>query len=152
MCAFDFDDEDFEFDNEEFQTFGNENKQLNDEAVAECGKKGILPMKLQEGINVGTLGMTATKYKEVHDISEPFNDNLPVRLVHIKNVGLVIATSTLQEDPRKSISNKEGRMIGTRSGVAARMFFENSKVKGVLNKCVDAELARMRAASSKKKK
>jgi hypothetical protein len=96
--------------------------------------------------------MTATKYKKLHDIPEPFNDNLPVRLVHIKNVGLVIATSTLQEDPRKSISNKEGRMIGVRSGVAARMFFENSKVKGVLNKCVDAELARMRAASSKKKK
>jgi hypothetical protein len=26
-----------------------ENKQLNDEAVVECGKKGILPMKFQEG-------------------------------------------------------------------------------------------------------
>ena len=129
-----------------------ENIQLNHEFVAECGKKKILPMKAQEGINIGVLGMTATKYKKLHDIPEPFNDNLPVRLVHIKNVGLVIATSTLQEDPRKSISNKEGRMIGIRSGVAARMFFENSKVKGVLNKCVDAELARMRAASSKKKK
>lgn len=152
MCAFDFDDEDFEFDNEEFQTFGNENKQLNDEFVAECGKKKILPMKAQEGINIGVLGMTATKYKKLHDIPEPFNDNLTVEQVDTKNLALIIGTKKLRDDDRESISNKEGRMIGIRSGVAARMFFENSKVKGVLNKCVDAELARMRAASSKKKK
>jgi hypothetical protein len=109
-----------------------ENIQLNHEFVAECGKKKILPMKAQEGINVGVLGMTATKYKEVHGITEPFNDNLPVTKVHAKNMALIIATSELAEDPRETISNKEGREIGINSGIIASLVLEDKDFRSEL--------------------
>lgn len=122
--------------------FGNQ--QLNHEFVAECGKKKILPMKAQEGLNIGVLGMTATKYKKLHGIPEPLNDNLPVRLVDVKNIGLVLATSRLREDSRAAISNKEGREIGINSGITARMIFENEELKTKINEYVMEERDRMK--------
>jgi hypothetical protein len=111
-----------------------ENKQLNDEAVAECGKKGILPMKFQEGINVGVLGMPASKYKEKHDISEPFNDNLPITLVDTKNLALLLGAQELRTDPRKHISNAEGRAIGKTNGIRARIIFTDKRALKYLDK------------------
>ena len=141
MCAFDFDDEDFEFDNEEFQTFGNENKQLNDELVEACGKKGILPMKAQEGINRGVLGMTATAYKKLHGIPEPINDNLPERTLRIKNVGIVLTTDALESDERSSISNKEAKEIGLKNGIMASLIFEDKNIQSQLKAGVAKRLA-----------
>jgi hypothetical protein len=89
-------------------------------------------MKAQEGINIGVLGMTATKYKEVHGIAEPFNDNLPVTKVHAKNMALIIATSELAEDPRETISNKEGREIGINSGIIASLVLEDKDFRAEL--------------------
>jgi hypothetical protein len=111
-----------------------ENKQLNDEAVEECGKKGILPMKFQEGINIGVLGMTATKYKKLHDISEPFNDNLPITLVDTKNLALLLGAQELRTDPRKHISNAEGRAIGKTNGIRARIIFTDKRALKYLDK------------------
>jgi hypothetical protein len=121
-----------------------ENKQLNDEAVAECGKKGILPMKFQEGINIGTLGMTATAYKKLHGIPEPINDNLPVSLVDTKNLALLLGAKELRDDERDSISNAEGREIGITSGLAASLIFEDKEFNAQIKARVAAKVSKLK--------
>ena len=97
-----------------------ENKQLNDELVEACGLKKVLPMKVQEGINEGVLGMTATKYKKLHGIKEPFNDNLTEVQVATKNVGIILTTLQLRSHPKTSLTHKEGKQIGVNCGQYAK--------------------------------
>ena len=104
-----------------------ENKQLNDELVEACGRKHLLPMKVQQGVNEGVLGMTATKYKKLHDIKEPFNDNLTEDQVSIKNMGIILATMRVRNHPKPELNHKEGNMIGLTSGQRARKLAEESK-------------------------
>ena len=104
-----------------------ENKQLNDELVEACGFKKLLPMKVQQGVNEGVLGMTATKYKKLHGIKEPFNDNLTEDQVSIKNMGIILATMRVRNHPKPELSHKEGSYIGLTSGQRARKLAEESK-------------------------
>lgn len=104
-----------------------ENKQLNDELVEACGFKKLLPMKVQQGVNEGVLRMSATKYKKLHDIKEPFNDNLTEDQVSIKNMGIILATMRVRNHPKPELSHKEGNMIGLTSGQRARKLAEESK-------------------------
>ena len=108
-------EESFEF----YENFSN-NKQLNDELVEACGLKKVLPMKVQEGINEGVLGMTATKYKKLHSIKEPFNDNLTEVQVATKNVGIILTTLQLRSHPKTSLTHKEGKQIGVNCGQYAK--------------------------------
>ena len=134
-------EDDFDF---ETQVFANENKQLNDELVAECGKKGSLPMKFQEGINVGVLGMTATAYKKIHGTPEPLNDNLPVRVVDKKNLALMLGANELRTDPRENISNAEGRDIGLTSGLMASLILEDEEFKSQVKARLSEKVAKLR--------
>ena len=127
-----------------------ENKQLNDELVEACGKKGILPMKAQEGINRGVLGMTATAYKKLHGIPEPINDNLPERTLRIKNVGIVLTTDALESDERSSISNKEAKEIGLKNGIMASLIFEDKNIQSQLKAGVAKRLAEIKKVKTKK--
>lgn len=104
-----------------------ENKQLNDELVEACGFKKLLPMKVQQGVNEGVLGMAATKYKKLHDIKEPFNDNLTEDQVSIKNMGIILATMRVRNHPKPELNHKEGNLIGLTSGQRARKLAEESK-------------------------
>ncbi len=104
-----------------------ENKQLNDELVEACGFKKLLPMKVQQGVNEGVLGMTATKYKKLHGIKEPFNDNLTKDQVDTKNIGIILATMRVRNHPKSELSHKEGKYIGLTSGQRARKLAEESK-------------------------
>ena len=107
-------EESFEF----YEDFGN--KQLNDELVEACGLKKVLPMKVQEGINEGVLGMTATKYKKLHSIKEPFNDNLTEEQVATINAGIILTTLQLRSHPKTSLTHKEGKQIGVNCGQYAK--------------------------------
>jgi phage terminase Nu1 subunit (DNA packaging protein) len=96
-----------------------DNKDLNSELVEACGRKHLLPMKVQQGVNEGVLGMSATKYKKLHDIKEPFNDNLTQEQIYIKNIGINIATYRIHMHKAPRIGQKEGNMIGITSGQRA---------------------------------
>ena len=93
-----------------------DNKDLNSELVEVCGRKHLLPMKVQQGVNEGVLGMSATKYKKLHGIKEPFNDNLTQEQIYIKNIGINIATYRIHMHKAPRIGQKEGNMIGLTSG------------------------------------
>jgi hypothetical protein len=93
-----------------------DNKDLNSELVEVCGRKHLLPMKVQQGVNEGVLGMSATKYKKLHGIKEPFNDNLTQEQIYIKNIGINIATYRIHMHKAPRIGQKEGNMIGITSG------------------------------------
>lgn len=96
-----------------------DNKDLNSELVEACGRKHLLPMKVQQGVNEGVLGMSATKYKKLHGIKEPFNDNLTQEQIYIKNIGINIATYRIHMHKAPRIGQKEGNMIGLTSGQRA---------------------------------
>lgn len=106
-------DESFEF----YEDFGN--KQLNNRLVEVCGMKNILPMKVQEGINEGTFGMTATQLKKSRGIKEPFNDNITETEAAIKNIAIILATTAIRMHPAVTIKHKDGRAIGVDSGIKA---------------------------------
>ena len=89
-----------------------DNIELNNRLVEACGIKKVLPMKVQEGINEGLLGMTATKYKKVHGIKEPFNDNLTEAQIDLKNAGIALTTYTIRTHAKDRLTHKEGRHIG----------------------------------------
>lgn len=95
------------------------NKDVNHRLVEACGLKKILPMKVQQGINEGVLGMTATKYKLAFDIKEPFNDNLTEDQVDTKNIGIALATARIRNHVKDKLSNTEGKIIGKDSGELA---------------------------------
>lgn len=97
-----------------------ENKQLNDELVEACGYKKLLPMKVQEGINEGVLGLPAMKYKKLHGIKEPFNDNLTKDQVDTKNIGIILATMRIRKHEKSELTHKEGKHIGLTSGQYAK--------------------------------
>jgi hypothetical protein len=97
-----------------------DNIQLNNRLVEACGLKNVLPMKVQEGINEGTFGMTATQLKKARGIKEPFNDNLTEDEVDIKNIGIIIATNRIRNHELETIPHKLGRKIGVDSGELAR--------------------------------
>jgi hypothetical protein len=103
-------------------------------------------MKAQEGINIGTLGMTATAYKKLHGIPEPINDNLPVTKVHTKNIALIIATAKLAGDKRDSISNAEGKEIGITSGIRASLILDgdDEKFNAQMNAKVAEKVAKLK--------
>ena len=108
-------EESFEF----YENFSN-NKQLNDELVEACGFKKLLPMKVQEGINEGVLGLPAMKYKKLHGIKEPFNDNLTKDQVDTKNIGIILATMRIRKHEKPELTHKEGKHIGLTSGQYAK--------------------------------
>ena len=104
-----------------------DNIQLNHRLVEACGLKRIIPMKVQQGVNEGVLGMTATKYKKLHSIKEPFNDNLTEDQVDMKNIGIALATLRIRNHVKETLTHKEGNHIGLTSGQRARKLAEESK-------------------------
>ena len=111
-----------------------DNIQLNHRLVESCGLKRIIPMKVQEGINEGVLGMTATKYKKLHSIKEPFNDNLTEDEVDMKNTGISLATFEIRNHAKETLTHKEGKQIGKSSGLRAKLIFNNPEVHKLLDK------------------
>ena len=120
-----------------------ENIQLNHALVEACGMKKVLPMKVQQGINEGVLGMTATKYKKLHGIKEPFNDNLSKDQVDIKNAGISLATYTIRNHPKPKLSGREGTEIGKDSSLRAKIIFTDPEVI----KYLDSAVSRLEALS-----
>ena len=84
-----------------------------------CKKKELDSKYVVTGINEGVLGMTATKYKKLHSIKEPFNDNLTQEQIYIKNIGINIATYRIHMHKAPRIGQKEGNLIGLTSGQRA---------------------------------
>ncbi len=105
------------------------NKDVNHRLVEACGLKKILPMKVQQGINEGVLGMTATKYKLAFDIKEPFNDNLTEDQVDTKNIGIALATARIRNHVKPKLSNTEGKIIGKDSGELANLLMIKALAK-----------------------
>jgi hypothetical protein len=105
-----------------------DNIEFNHRLVEACGLKKLLPMHVQRGINEGVLGMTATKYKKLHDIKEPFNDNLTEDQVDIKNAGIAFATLEVRNHPKSKLSPKEGQEIGKASGAQAQFIRSNREL------------------------
>ena len=97
-----------------------DNIELNNRLVEACGLKKVLPMKVQEGINEGILGMTATKYKKLHGIKEPFNDNLTEAQIDLKNAGIALTTYSIRTHVKDKLTHKEGRHIGLTCSQYAR--------------------------------
>lgn len=111
----------------------SDNIQLNNRLVEACGMKNVLPMKVQEGINEGVLGMTATKYKLAFDVKEPFNDNLTEAQLDMKNAGISLATYNIRTHKKPTLTHKEGRQLGKNSGIHATLIMTNPEVKTLLD-------------------
>ena len=103
-----------------------DNIELNNKLVEACGRKSVLPMKVQEGINEGALGMTATKYKKAYNIKEPFNDNVLEIQVATKNIGIILATTKLNMHVKPKLNQREGKQIGKISGELAKATMHNA--------------------------
>ena len=103
-----------------------DNIELNNKLVEACGRKSVLPMKVQEGINEGALGMTATKYKKAYNIKEPFNDNVLEIQVATKNIGIILATTKLNMHIKPKLNQREGKQIGKISGELAKVTMHNA--------------------------
>lgn len=103
-----------------------DNIELNNKLVEACGRKSVLPMKVQEGINEGALGMTATKYKKAYNIKEPFNDNVLEIQVATKNIGIILATTKLNMHIKPKLNQREGKQIGKISGELAKATMHNA--------------------------
>ena len=97
-----------------------ENKQLTYELSEECARKKLLPIKPQQGINEGILGMTATKYKKYFGVAEPLNDNLSVDQVSAKNMAMIMATDAIRRYAKPVVSQKDGVTIGRVAALQAR--------------------------------
>ena len=98
-----------------------ENKQLTYELSEECAKKKLLPIKPQQGINEGTLGMTGAKYKKLYGVPEPLNDNLTVAQVRVKNMSMIIATKDISDHADDKISPEDGVKIGRLAALQSRV-------------------------------
>ena len=114
-----------------------DNIEFNHRLVEACGLKKLLPMHVQRGINEGVLGMTATKYKKLHSIKEPFNDNLTEDQVDIKNAGIAFATLEVRNHTKSKLSPKEGQEIGKSSGAQAQFIRSNKELSNFVLKNVD---------------
>ncbi len=121
----------------------SDNKELNSKLVEACGRKGILPMKVQEGINEGVLGLNATQYKKAFGVKEPFNDNILEVQVATKNVGIIMATTIISTHKKPKLSNVEGKQIGKDSSLRAKIIFTDPEVI----KYLDSAVRRLEALS-----
>lgn len=111
-----------------------ENKQLQYELIRACGEKKLLPIKPQQGINEGVLGMTGAKYKKYFGVPEPLNDNLSVKQVQAKNVGMILATRAIDDHKDKIISQEAGVEIGRLAALKARVLLDSSSINSKLEK------------------
>ena len=109
-----------------------ENKQLQYELIRVCGEKKLLPIKPQQGINEGVLGMTAAKYKKYFGVSEPLNDNLTVDQVGAKNIAMSLATKAIAHHAAKVIKQDEGVEIGRMSALKARVLLSSADIDAQL--------------------
>lgn len=116
-----------------------ENKQLQYDFLKACGEKKLLPIKPQQGINEGVLGMTGTKYKKLFGVPEPLNDNLSVDQVSAKNMAMVMATDTIRKHSDNKISQPEGVRIGRTSALQARVI-----LSGALSDVLAVEVAKLK--------
>jgi hypothetical protein len=98
-----------------------ENKELFYELVEACGRKKLIPLKAQQGINEGTLGMTGAKYKKLYGVPEPLNDNLTVAQVRVKNMSMIIATKDISDHAEDKISPEDGVKIGRLAALQSRV-------------------------------
>ena len=111
-----------------------ENKQLQYELIRACGEKKLLPIKPQQGMNEGVLGMTGAKYKKYFGVPEPLNDNLSVKQVQAKNVGMILATRAIDDHKDKIISQEAGVEIGRLAALKARVLLDSSSINSKLEK------------------
>ena len=123
-----------EFEINEFEFYAEEesfefypDNSIQNRLHTTCKKKELDSKYVVTGINEGVLGMTATKYKKLHSIKEPFNDNLTEDQVDMKNIGIALATLRIRNHVRETLTHKEGNHIGLTSGQRARKLAEESK-------------------------
>jgi hypothetical protein len=98
-----------------------ENRKLNTDLIKACWMHDILPMSVQKGINVGTLGMTAGEYKRQTGIGEPLGDNLPWKTVLIRNAAVTMSAMRVAHSRIGSLTNKKGFDLGLDSGRIANL-------------------------------
>ena len=116
-----------------------ENKQLTYELSEECARKKLLPIKPQQGINEGILGMTATKYKKYFGVAEPLNDNLSVDQVSAKNMAMIMATAVIRHYEKPTISQPDGVIIGRNAALHARVI-----LSGKLSASIEQEADKLK--------
>ena len=116
-----------------------ENKQLTYELSEECARKKLLPIKPQQGINEGILGMTATKYKKYFGVPEPLNDNLSVDQVSAKNMAMIMATAVIRHYETPTISQPDGVIIGRNAALQARVI-----LSGKLSASIEREADKLK--------
>ena len=95
-------------------------KSIQNRLHTTCKKKELDSKYVVSGINEGILGMTATKYKKLHGIKEPFNDNLTEARIDLKNAGIALTTYTIRTHVKDKLTHKEGRHIGLTCSQYAR--------------------------------
>ena len=104
-----------------------ENIQINKDFTRACATKGLVTRIMQGEINRGVLGKSKKQYMKANDISEPFNDNVPIAVIRSKNIALNLAASDL--DSQEQVNNKEGKSICFSAGVLGSLLINVSASK-----------------------
>lgn len=104
-----------------------ENIQINKDFTRACATKGLVTRIMQGEINRGVLGKSKKQYMKANDVSEPFNDNVPIAVIRSKNIALNLAASDL--DSQEQVSNKEGKSICFSAGVLGSLLINVSASK-----------------------
>ena len=81
-----------------------------------CLRKGLNPRLLMGDINELVFGMSKKDFMEKYGVDEPFNDNVPVHFIAVKNLLLSSVTGSLMACPQNVLSNAAARHIIAKIG------------------------------------
>ena len=81
-----------------------------------CLRKGLNPRLLMGDVNELVFGMSKKDFMEKYGVDEPFNDNVPVHFIAVKNLLLSSVTGSLMACPQNVLSNAAASHIIAKIG------------------------------------
>ena len=107
---------------------------------AVAGKHASVPWA-EEGLNRGTLGMSAKEFQENTGCSAPIQNYFTPKQLRVRKTAVVDIVCDLAEDPRSKISTQEMRRKCFVAGRRARAIWEDPSIREALDKVIAADVA-----------
>ena len=76
-----------------------------------CLRKGLNSRILMGDVNQLVFGMSKKEFMDKYGVDEPFNDNVPVHFVALKNMLLSSVTGSLMACPQNVVSNAAAKLL-----------------------------------------
>jgi hypothetical protein len=76
-----------------------------------CLRKGLNSRILMEDVNQLVFGMSKKEFMDKYGVDEPFNDNVPVHFIALKNMLLSSVTGSLMACPQTVLNNAAAKLL-----------------------------------------